>query len=346
MATGIVSTSLAISGWRFASLLLLAFALIALAVLLVLYAWRFVAFPQRVIADSRSSAHGFGFFTIVAALNVVGIRLALEQHLWATAVLALISVPIWVFLTYAVPISMVAGRRRADSLDEVNGSWFLWVVGTQSLAASAATIAGSVPMRAAWLGPVAVSLWGVGVVLYLMLVGLVAVNLFDDPVAPQALGPSSWIYMGATAITLLASARILALPVGWPVLAATREVVSGIGFVLWAFGTWWIPLLFIFAVWRYLAHDVPFGYEPGLWSMVFPLGMYAVASISYGRVAGLGFMVEIGRVELWVGFAAWVVVALSMAVSFAFPDRGAAPDASRSRLRWPRAAGRSRRVNG
>jgi tellurite resistance protein TehA-like permease len=53
-------------------------------------------------------------------------------------------------------------------------------------------------------------------------------------------------------------------------------------------------------------------YESGLWSMVFPLGMYAVASILYGRTEHLGFMVWIGRTEIWVALTAWVAVPLGM----------------------------------
>ena len=162
------------------------------------------------------------------------------------------------------------------------------------------------------LAPLAVALWGVGVVLYLMLAGLVTAHLLDEPVTPHALSPTYWVYMGATAITVLAAAKILALPADLPVLASTGQVVSGLAFLLWAFGTWWIPLLLFFAVWRHLVRGAPVSYEPTLWSMVFPLGMYAAATATYGRTRGLGFMVDIARVEVWAGFAAWLSVAVAM----------------------------------
>lgn len=59
----------------------------------------------------------------------------------------------------------------------------------------------------------------------------------------------------------------------------------------------------------------PLSYEPRLWSMVFPLGMYTVASYSLGKVAGFGFMVDIARVWVFVGVAAWAVVLLLMAAA-------------------------------
>jgi tellurite resistance protein TehA-like permease len=75
--------------------------------------------------------------------------------------------------------------------------------------------------------------------------------------------------------------------------------------VLWSFGTWWIPLLVLFGLWRHVLRRYPLAYEPQLWSMVFPLGMYTVASYSLGRAADLGFMVSIARVWVWVGVVAW-----------------------------------------
>ena len=64
-----------------------------------------------------------------------------------------------------------------------------------------------------------------------------------------------------------------------------RGVVAGLSVVLWAFGTWLIPLLLALGAWRHLLRRVPLAYEPGLWSIVFPVGMYGVASRELGAVA-------------------------------------------------------------
>ncbi|WP_255950636.1 tellurite resistance/C4-dicarboxylate transporter family protein [Streptomyces odontomachi] len=319
MATGIVSTGLRLFGWQVLSDILLAVAAAALVLLVVAYAWRSVAFPERVRTDARNPGKAFGYFSLVAAPNVLANRLALDGHLLATAALAAASVPLWLLLTYTIPGDMMVGHRREPVLPRTNGSWFMWVVGTQSLAGVAAAIAAAEPDLTASFAPLAVALWGVGVVLYLMLVGLVTIRLLDDPVTPHALSPTYWVYMGATAISVLAAAGILALPASLPVIAQTRHVVSGLAFLLWAFGTWWIPLLLSFGVRRHLVEREPVGYEPTLWSMVFPLGMYGAASASYGRVTGLDFMVDIARVEIWIGFAAWVAVAITMGRSFRSP---------------------------
>lgn len=323
MATGIVSTGFGTLGRTLLSRILLVVALVTGGVLAVGYVWRLVAFPRRMLVDLRDPARGFGFFTLVAAPNVLGMRLALGHHVAAAMVFGWGSVPVWVVLTYVVPGAMVVGRRREPVLRRSDGSWFLWVVGTQSLAAAAAVVAAAEPRLVPGLAPAAVALWGVGVVWYVILAVLLALRLLNRPVAPRALSPSYWVYMGATAIIVLAAAQIVAMPGAPPVLAETRLLVSGLAFLLWAFGTWWIPLLLIALIWRYAVRRVPLRYEPALWSVVFPLGMYATASADFGRATGMGFMVAIARAEIWFALAAWLAVVATVGVAAARPPNAA-----------------------
>ena len=91
---------------------------------------------------------------------------------------------------------------------------------------------------------------------------------------------------------------------------ATRGLVAGTSVVFWAFATWLIPVLLAAGWWRHGYHRIPLTYEATLWSIVFPLGMYAVAGIYLGRADHLPIVHAIGSVELWFAFAAW---ALSLA---------------------------------
>jgi len=160
-------------------------------------------------------------------------------------------VPIWVSLTYAVPGALMLSPHPAPIAPEVNGSWFLWVVGTQSLAVAATTLASRHPGLTTALAPLAVALWGIGVIWYLILAVLVTLRLLTTTANPYTFSPAYWIYMGATAITVLAGARILTLPAQLPVMSAVAGV-SGLIYLLWAFGTWWVPLLVVFGVWRHV----------------------------------------------------------------------------------------------
>ncbi len=155
--------------------------------------------------------------------------------------------------------------------------------------------------------------------LYLVLIVIIFLRLLVVEVTPAEMGPAYWIAMGATAISVRAAAGILALhdPDARLLVTALRPFVVGLSVVLWAFGTWWIPLLVLFGVWRYVLRRYPRSYEPRLWNMVFPLGMYTVASFSLGQTPGLGYMVVVARAWVWVGVAAWVAVLCLMVAALA-----------------------------
>jgi len=324
MATGIISTGTYLLGPSWLSRLLLAVASAGLVVLAVALTARLVLFRSRVAADIRAPDRVFGFFTITAGLDVLGARVALAGHPLITAILAVVAAAIWLVLTYGVPASLLLIRSSDSVLGSVNGSWLLWVVATQSLSIAAAVLVSSWPSQAELLGTAATTLWSVGLLLYLMVVALILLRWLSVPMTPATLGPPYWILMGATAISVFAGARVVALPSTVPVIAATGSFIEGFAFALWAFGTWWIPLLVILGLWRHLRRHWPLTYEPTLWSVVFPLGMYSVATFEFGKTARLSFMHSIAHVMLWVAVAAWALVAVALLARLAREFRPAA----------------------
>ena len=146
------------------------------------------------------------------------------------------------------------------------------VVGTQSVAVAATALPASGALTA-----LAVACWPVGAVLYLGIATLVLAALLLFSAGPAGITSPYWVFMGAPAISMLAGAQILRLPPD-PLTAVTRPVIAGLSVAAWAFGTWLIPPLIAFGAWRHLVRRVRLRYEPGLWSIVFPLGMYGVAS--------------------------------------------------------------------
>ena len=78
--------------------------------------------------------------------------------------------------------------------------------------------------------------------------------------------------------------------------------------MFWAFATWLIPVLVAAGWWRHVRRRVPLRYEATLWSIVFPLGMYAVAGIYLGTADHLPLVGRIAGAELWVALAAGVLV--------------------------------------
>ena len=287
MATGIVSVAL-LRGQAAVSMALLVLAAAGYLVLLALSGWRMCRWPGRVAADLAGDK-GFAFLTLTAASDVLASRARMAQ--WDAAALVLFGVGAasWLVLGYGTPLAM-AGRRRAGGLDRVNGTWFLWVVGVQSVAVAA----GNLPSPA--LAAVAEVCWAIGLLLYPLVAGLVLARLL---LHRGEITHSYWIFMGAAAITVLAGTELPDRPL--PHAAVTATCV-----VLWSFCTWLIPLLVVLT-----ARQRP-RYQTGLWSMVFPIGMHAVATTHLGRMTHTSWLTDLGHVESWLALAVWSVVFIAM----------------------------------
>ncbi|MGW0680645.1 SLAC1 family transporter [Streptomyces sp. NPDC002767] len=328
MGTGIVSTALNADGAHTASLALLVVGLAGCAVLLPAYAWRLLRRRERFVAD-LVGPRAFAFLTISIAANVIAARMVADGHTSVAGGFLAFGAVGWLLLGYGIPLGLIASTRRDASFDQVNGTWFLWAVGSQSVAVAAAGLARLTSSHQ--LQVLALVCWGIGLMQYLLTAAIVLARLLARPVAPGNLMTSSWICMGAAAISVLAGTRLLALPAGSMLLS--RSVVAGSSVVLWSFASWLIPLLLALGVWRHVLRKVPFRYELGWWNLVFPIGMYAVTTHELGRATGTSWMTTLGRWEIWVAGVVWVLVIAAM---------GAA--AVRPHLTTGRAAGPNRRV--
>lgn len=319
MATGIVSIGCRLLGHLLLAEVLLIATVIGFIVLLACYLWRALRFPRRFAGSLMSPASAVGFFTVVAGTNVLATAI-LAHGLWQLSlVLGLLAFAVWLVLTYGLFSSIVLAGHHPQ-LREITGSWLVWVVGTQSVAVLATALAPRLPWPVGRevLEAAAVLFWSVGVVLYLILVVIIFLRLFLIETTPAEMGPAYWILMGATAISVRAAAGILDLDVAGAstVIHAVHDFVAGTAVLLWAFGSWFIPALVVFGLWRYFVRRYPWTYEPMLWSVVFPLGMYAVASVTLGRAIGFEFLEQLAAVWIWLAVAAWAGVTVLLALAF------------------------------
>lgn len=87
MATGIVALALRLDGFALPALVLLALAAAGYAVLVALNVWRLTAYREDVLDDFRDPRRAFGFFAFVAGTNVLGVGAGSEGWFTVTAVL-------------------------------------------------------------------------------------------------------------------------------------------------------------------------------------------------------------------------------------------------------------------
>lgn len=316
MATGIVAVAARLLHYQALAWALFAIALAADVLLWLLMAARLVRFPREVIVDFVSHERGPTFLTMVAANGVLGSAFDAFQTLTGLLpVLFWFSVGLWAVLVYGFLSVVTVGITKPDLEHGLNGAWLLLVVGTESLAVLASLLAQRIgsptPLVFASL-----AFYLLGSMLYVLLAALIFFRWVFRPMYPAEMGASWWINVGAVAIATLAGAQLLALPDVASNVAPMLRFVAPFTVLLWATSTFWIPLLVILFIWKEMQRG-PHGYDSGLWSAVFPLGMYTVATHDYAAVAHLPFLDSITQPLFWIALLAWTLTFIGMCVSAA-----------------------------
>lgn len=261
---------------------------------------------------------GFTVLAFTAASGVLAARALAAGSTWAAVTCAVVALVSWVILGYTAVIaaffSAAQSREHPPApttplpWTHVNGTWFLMVVGTQSIAVAFGALAAK--ERVDWYAVVAALWWGTGVLILVVMAVLVAARLIivglsaDDEVAPY------WVFMGAGAISVLAGAEVLG--VGAMQRLVTHDVVGTLCLMAWIFGTWLIPLLIVLMIWHARRPGTHSGFRTALWSIVFPIGMWGVASRQLGIAWQVPWIKTMGTWEAWLALLIWVIVFVGM----------------------------------
>jgi tellurite resistance protein TehA-like permease len=305
MATGIVSNAFFYLGHDALSDALFWITLAAFPVVLVCFVVRALVWPTAVWRDLVDPRLVFTFFTLVAAVDVLGLQLHLrgEDHL--ALVLWLAALAIWVALGY-FSFAVLTFDEGQTGADVVHGGWLIAIVGTESLVLLGAPLADDFGSLEDTIFVAVYALWGIGIVLYGIFVTLFAYRIFFLPVRAAEMNPLFWVVMGAAAIATNAGSTLILTEPDLPFLVAMRPFVNGTTLILWAWATWLIPLLTIFGIWRHLVRRYPLTYAPMYWSLVFPLGMYAVATYRLSLASDFHPIEIFSQVMVWVALGAWI----------------------------------------
>ena len=313
MATGIIAIGAKQQKIDWLANSLYVVAAVAFAVLVVLFAARLALYPKRLAADLTSHAKGFSFLTIVAGTNVLASASAIIHGWWTLAeILWWCSLPLYVILLYTALISDVLRRDKPGLGAGINGSWFLLTVATESVAVFGALLLGHHPSD--FLAFMCIAAFCLGLVLYLIVMTMVFLRWTFQPLEPTEADPPAWIAAGAVAITVLAGSNLLAARAVSPRVDRLGPLIEGLVTLAWATATFWFPVMVAIGVWRHVVRHVPLRYHPSYWALVFPLGMYGVATFKMRAVTKLDQLEWAPKITLAVALAAWTAAFIGLVV--------------------------------
>jgi hypothetical protein len=294
MATGILSIAAERHHYAEISELLAGLAAAGLLVLVALVVLTGAA-SRWDLADPDTTIR---LFTFAAACAVLDSGLATPRIVVvALGVVALLS---WGVLMGFTARDMAA-RRWSQLRDSAHGAWELASVGTSGLAIVAIRIAHLTSER--WLLAVAVPLWLAALCLYGLMTWLIVWRTLAARQSFAGFEPDTWILMGGLAIATLAGDKIHGMAAGW-----LGRAVLVVTVVAWVLATLWIPPLIYFGLLRISRGPERLHFAGVWWALVFPLGMYSVATYAMAAELSRPSMITVSLVFFWDALAAWLIV--------------------------------------
>ena len=312
MATGIVAIASKRVGIHVVDVVLLTIAVLAYVVLSGMTVARMISYRSELLSDFRNPAKAPGYFTMVAGSGVLGtglFRIAGQtQMAWGLWIFAIL---LYTFLIHAFLFSFMTVKKEGTLVGSLNGGWLLLVVGLQSIASLGAMLT-ETTSNPGLLMALSVSAFLLASGMYLLLIISLTMRLILLPLEPEQLVPTYWIMMGAAAISTLAGAEICGHAAMWSLSINIVPLLHGLTFIFWVVATSWIPLLLLLGFWRHIVRKVPLHYEPMMWSIVFPLGMYTSATHAMIKTFSIQELQQLPMVLFLFAFAAWLMVGIGM----------------------------------
>lgn len=312
MATGIISNAFYFEGPRPLSHILFAANVVSYCWLLAATILRIARVPHAVWADLTDPRQVFAFFTLIAATDVLGVGIMLRGWDMLAIAMWLVALAVWlvfIYASFAVFTFLNTGREA----DVVHGGWLIAIVGTESLVILGTLLARSFGPLAPLIFVATHMLWGIGLVFYGIYITLFMHRIFFFAFEPDDITPLLWVVMGAAAISTNAGTALIGTDSQLAFLRAMGGFIDGVTLIAWAWATWWIPLLALLGFWKHVVRRVPLTYVPTLWALVFPLGMYAVASLRLSLAADVPVLREMSLVMIWIALGAWLATGIGLA---------------------------------
>lgn len=313
MATGIVAIAAYLDGMAFIATMLTWLNALAFVVLWVLSLVRIILYPSDVFKDLVDHGRGVGFFTTAAGTAILGADaiIVFGQYRVALA-LWFVAASLWLLLTYTIFTAFTVKQQKPTLAEGINGGWLIAVVATEAVSELATLLSRAFVAHTEQFLFAALCLWLSGGMLYIWTISLIFYRYTFFVFSSSDLMPPYWINMGAVAISTLAGALLVQYAPAVPFLPVLVPFLKGFTLFFWATATWWIPMLVILGVWRHGYQRFKLAYDPLYWGLVFPLGMYSVATRRLSEIMTAPFLPAIAHGFVYAALVVWLITFIGL----------------------------------
>ncbi len=285
-----------------------------------LYAARWIMFfdeARRIFGHSTVSMF-FGTIPMGLATLING-ALLFGVPRWGEGVIAVAEALWWLdvamSLACGVLIPYLMFTRQDHSIDQMTAVWLLPVVAAEVAAASGGLLAPHLADSHSQFLMLVTSyvLWAFSLPVAFSILTILLLRMALHKLPPANMAASSWLALGPIGTGALG---MLLLGADAPAIFAANglpgigEMAAGLGLIggilLWGFGLWWMLIALLITV-RYLRAGIPFNL--GWWGFIFPLGVYALATLKLASTLQLTFFAVLGCVLVALLVVMWLIVA-------------------------------------
>jgi len=305
MSTGVVSIVLHASGWPLFSRLFLFIGGIGYLALVLLFAMRIFILKEVILDDFKDIQRMFKYLTFCAGSNTLAIASILLEHDTLGIILGIIGTISTILFTYTLFCTLLFHVQKP--IEAISPFWLLLSIACHSSGIVISTLWEKNALTNPQFLLLGFSFWTFGVVLYFIFMTLNIYRMIFFPFKGKDIDPCYWTCMGAAAIAVVDGSRFILVHHS-PLFYSIQPFMQGMILFLWTWGAAWIPILCLMEGWKHLYFKIPFRYQPSLWAMVFPQGMFTDATKLLSLNFSFPILSDIVEIWLWVTLIIWCFV--------------------------------------